>query len=53
VQEVLKELDHRFGKLYFHEGPPSIPAEQLRHYGIRSDRQLMEQLNYNLLFSWD
>jgi hypothetical protein len=29
VQEVLKELDHGFGKLYFHEGPPSIPAEQL------------------------
>ena len=59
VREVLKELSHGFGKLYSHEGRPSIPPEQLLSalllqvfYGIRSERQLMEQLNYNLLFRW-
>src|SRR5256885_8497141 len=57
VREVLKELSHSFGKLYSHEGRPSIPPEQLLSalllqvfYGLRSERQLMEQLNYNLLF---
>ena len=29
VREVLKELSHSFGKLYSHEGRPSIPPEQL------------------------
>src|SRR5579885_3586290 len=59
VREVLKELTHSFGKLYSLEGRPSIPPEQLLSalllqvfYGIRSERQLMEQLNYNLLFRW-
>jgi hypothetical protein len=59
VREVLKELSHNFGKLYSHEGRPSIPPEQLLSalllqvfYGLRSERQLMEQLNYNLLFRW-
>src|SRR5882762_3280085 len=59
VREVLTELSHSFGKLYSHEGRPSIPPEQLLSalllqvfYGIRSERQLMEQLNYNLLFRW-
>jgi Transposase domain (DUF772) len=59
VREVLKELSHGFGKLYSHEGRPSIPPEQLLSalllqvfYGIRSERQLMEQLNYNLLYRW-
>jgi len=59
VREVLKELSHSFGKLYSHEGRPSIPPEQLLSalllqvfYGLRSERQLMEQLNYNLLFRW-
>ena len=59
VREVLKELSHSFGKLYSREGRPSIPPEQLLSalllqvfYGIRSERQLMEQLNYNLLFRW-
>jgi transposase len=55
----VKELSHIFGKLYSREGRPSIPPEQLLSglllqalYGIRSERQLMEQLNYNLLFRW-
>jgi len=59
VGEVLGELNHTFGKLYSHEGRPSIPPEQLLSglllqvfYSIRSERQLMEQLNYNLLFRW-
>ena len=59
VREVLKELGHTFGKLYSHEGRPSIPPEQLLSalllqvfYSIRSERQLMEQLDYNLLFRW-
>src|SRR5256886_7466908 len=44
---------------YASEGRPSIPPEQLLSalllqvfYGLRSERQLMEQLNYNLLFRW-
>jgi transposase len=47
------------GKLYASEGRPSIPPEQLLSalllqvfYGIRSERQLMEQLDYNLLYRW-
>jgi len=59
VRSVLKELSWTFGKLYSHEGRPSIPPEQLLSalllqalYGIRSERQLMEQLDYNLLYRW-
>jgi len=59
VREVLKDLNRSFGRLYSHEGRPSIPPEQLLSalllqvlYGIRSERQLMEQLDYNLLFRW-
>jgi transposase len=57
VREVLKDLSRTFGKLYASEGRPSIPPEQLLSalllqvfYGIRSERQLMEQLNDNLLY---
>src|SRR6266481_3932459 len=59
VREVLKELNRSFRRLYSQEGRPSIPPEQLlsalllqAFYGIRSERQLMEQLDYNLLFRW-
>jgi transposase len=59
VRDVLKDLSRTFGKLYSSEGRPSIPPEQLLSalllqalYGIRSERQLMEQLNYNLLYRW-
>ena len=59
VREVLKELNHTFRRLYLHEGRPSIPPEQLLSalilqvlYSVRSERQLMEQLDYNLLFRW-
>jgi transposase len=59
VRAVLKDLGPSFGKLYASEGRPSIPPEQLLSalllqvfYGIRSERQLMEQLDYNLLYRW-
>ena len=59
VRTVLKEMSRTFGRLYSHEGRPSIPPEQLlsalllqAFYGIRSERQLMEQLDYNLLYRW-
>lgn len=59
VREVLKDLSRTFGNLYSSEGRPSIPPEQLlsalllqAFYGIRSERQLMEQLDYNLLYRW-
>jgi transposase len=59
VREVLGELNRSLGRLYANEGRPSIPPEQLLSalllqvfYGIRSERQLMEQLDYNLLYRW-
>jgi transposase len=59
VRDVLGELNRSLGRLYAREGRPSIPPEQLLSalllqvfYGIRSERQLMEQLNYNLLYRW-
>jgi transposase len=59
VREVLSELDRDFRKLYSATGRPSIPPEQLLSalllqvfYGVRSERQLMEQLDYNLLYRW-
>jgi len=59
VRDVLKELSRSFARLYADEGRPSVPPEQLLSalliqalYGIRSERQLMEQLNYNLLYRW-
>jgi transposase len=59
VREVLASLDKDFRKLYSDTGRPSIPPEQLLStlllqvfYGVRSERQLMEQLDYNLLYRW-
>ncbi len=59
VDEVLRELSPEFQKLYSHTGRPSIPPERLLRalllqvlYSIRSERMLMEQLDYNLLFRW-
>jgi transposase len=56
---ALKALDTQLAALYAENGRPSIPPEQLLRallvqafYTIRSERQLMEQLNYNLLFRW-
>ena len=59
VRDVLADLSHSLSKLYASEGRPSIPPEQLLSalllqvfYGIRSECQLMEQLDYNLLYRW-
>jgi transposase len=59
VDGVLKELSPQFTALYAHTGRPSIAPEkwlralllQVRYTG-RSERLLMEQLDYNLLFRW-
>jgi transposase len=59
VRAVLVDMNRAFAGLYADEGRPSIPPEQLLSalllqvfYGVRSERQLMEQLDYNLLFRW-
>lgn len=59
VDSALAELDGEFDELYSEVGRPSIPPEHLIRgsllqilYSIRSERQLMEQLDYNLLFRW-
>src|SRR4249919_662976 len=59
VNEVLAGLSDRFDELYSHTGRPSIPPEYLLRatllqafFTVRSERQLMEQINYNLLFRW-
>ncbi len=59
VNEVLRALDADFGAMYSDFGRQSIPPERLLRgsliqafYTVRSERQLMEQLDYNLLFRW-
>ena len=59
VNEALAALSPRFEKLYAKSGRPSIPPEKLLRalllqafYSVRSEHQLMEQLDYNLLFRW-
>ena len=59
VHDVLRELNRSLSKLYASDGRPSIPPEQLLSalllqvfYSLRSERQLMEQLDYNLLYRW-
>lgn len=59
VDEALAELSPGFTELYSTVGRPSIPPEHLLRalllqalYSIRSERQLMEHLDYNLLYRW-
>ena len=59
TDEALRGLDRRFGRMYAKGGRPSIAPERLLRalllqmlYSIRSERMLMEQLDYNLLFRW-
>ena len=59
VDQILKEMSPQFGKLYSEVGRPSIAPERLLRalllqifYSVRSERLLMEQLDYNLLFRW-
>ena len=56
---ALRSLSDRFDAMYSEIGRPSIPPEKLLRalllqafYSIRSERQLMEQMDYNLLFRW-
>jgi transposase len=59
VDDVLRDMSSEFDGLYARVGRPSIPPERLLRaqllqilYSIRSERLLMEQLDYNLLFRW-
>jgi transposase len=59
VDEALQQLSQRFDEIYGEEGRRSIPPERLLRalllqmlYTVRSERMLMEQLEYNLLFRW-
>ncbi len=59
VNKTLNELSPVFSNLYSHTGRPSIPPEMLLRatllqilYSIRSERLLVEQIDYNILFRW-
>src|SRR5262245_13985431 len=56
---ALVQLSPRFDRLYSTTGRPSIPPEKLLRalllqmlYSIRSERLLMEELDYNILYRW-
>lgn len=59
VDRALERMDAEFEQLYSHTGRPSIAPERLLRasllmmlYSVRSERQLMERMNYDLLFRW-
>ena len=59
ADEILRAMGKEFDSLYARRGRPSVPPERLLRgvllqifYSVRSERMLMEQLNYNLLFRW-
>jgi transposase len=59
VDEALKSMDQELGAMYSSNGRPSIAPERLIRalllqvlYSVRSERMLVEQLDYNLLFRW-
>jgi transposase len=59
VDTALQDMDGAMTAMYSHTGRPSIPPEHLIRalllqifFSVRSERLLMEQLNYNLLFRW-
>ena len=59
VNEALASLDAEFEALYTDFGRPSIPPKRLIRasliqilFSVRSERRLMEQREYNLLFQW-
>jgi len=59
TETILQRLSKKFSRMYSRIGRPSIPPEKLLRalllqilYTVRSERMLMEQLNYNLLFRW-
>src|SRR5215471_18664572 len=59
VNQALAQMDRKFARLYSDEGRPSIAPERLLRasllqllYTIRSERQLMERMDFDLLFRW-
>ena len=59
VDQILKQLSKKFDKMYARVGRPSIPPEQLLRalllqmlYSVRSQRLLVEEIDYNILFRW-
>lgn len=59
MNEVLASLDAEFEALYAPEGRPLIPPERLIRarllqilFSVRSERPLMDQMDYNLIFRW-
>src|SRR6516164_9850380 len=59
VEEVLSRLSPQFDRMYASEGRPSIAPEKLLRvqvlqmlYSIRSERLLMEEIDYSILFRW-
>lgn len=59
VDKILKNLSGEFDRLYSHTGRPGVPPEQLLKaltlqvlFSIRSERQLVEHIRYNLLYRW-
>lgn len=59
ADKALKSLSEEFDRIYSHTGRPSVPPEVLLKslllqilFSIRSNRQLVEQLSYNILFRW-
>ena len=59
VDEILRTMAKDFDGMYARTGRPSVPPERLLRavllqifYSVRSERMLMEQMNYNLLFRW-
>ena len=59
VDQILKQLSPQFHKMYAQVGRPSIPPEQLLRaqllqllFSVRSERLLMEEIDYNILFRW-
>ena len=59
ADEAMRELEPRFSQMYSRLGRPSVPPEQMLRalllqmlYSVRSERMLVEQMEYNLLFRW-
>src|SRR5438552_16379826 len=59
VDEVLAQMSGSFGAMYAAVGRPSIAPEKLLRaqwlqmlYSVRSERLLLEEMDYNLLFRW-
>jgi transposase len=59
IDDILSQMNEKFDTVYSNTGRPSIPPESLIKalflqilYGVRSERQILEQIEYNLLYRW-